>query len=455
MPPSALLRPALLQLSIFALLLLYLTGHAFAQAEAEKQIFYEQNRSYAGLFELENGKQVIIGLIPEATIVYLSDMTTGDMRFLELEEGHLFSFGPTRSVTRPAVGQVRFTPDEHGTMTGLTWTQGEVVLQGHRVPFVVEEVRFRNGESAELSGQLMTPPGSDPYPLAVLVPQSDRFDLWEVGLWLLSRGIGVLAYDQRNAAPGASIGTPVSGYYHEQQQVYMTDAVAAVTFIRAHPRVDARRVGVVGWSGGAWMGAMVAARVPDLAFYVNIAGNASPGIDQAQHRFLARLLREGFSDEDVAEAERFLTLHHDVARGKVRWEAYIPERERVSGEAWYQFLTTRFNMTYADENDATTWGSAVASAPAERTYEQVTVPTLGLFFEFDHSSTPDTPLLFHRALHRAGNGDYAIHVFPDTHHGGFEVESYRFDTQKLERRPPEIFLTLVDWVARHANTRQD
>ncbi len=449
------LRPTLLQLSIFALLLLVLNRHAFAQDEAEKQTFYEQHRPYAGLFDLENGEQVIIGLIPDATILYLSKMTTGDMRFLESEDEHLFSFGPTRSATNPAVGQVQFTLDENGTPTGLIWTQGEVVLQGQRVLFEVEEVRFDNGDETALSGQLMTPPGSGPYPLAVLIPQSDRFDLWEVGMWLLSHGIGVFAYDQRNAAMGESVGPPVSGYDHEQQPVYATDGVAAVTFIRSHPRVDAQRVGVVGWSGGGWMGAMVATHVPDLAFYVNIAGNASPGIDQAQHRFVARLLREGFSDEDVAEAERFLTLHHDVARGKVMWEEYIPERERVSSEAWYQFLTNRFSMTYDDLKDATTWGSAVESAPAERTYEQVTVPTLGLFFEFDHSSTPETPLIFHRALHKAGNGDYAIHVFPNTHHGGFEVESYRFDSQKLKRRPPEIFLTLIDWVARHSNTRQD
>lgn len=447
------LRPARARIVNWALLLLFLSRHGLAQSENQR--FHEHHRPYAGLFDLENGEQLIIGLIPDASILYFSDMTTGAMRFLKREEEHRFSFGPTRSVTDPPVGWLQFIPDEHGTPARLIWTRGADVLQGQRVVFEQEEVRFRNGDEATLSGQLMTPPGSGPYPLAVLIPQSDRTDLWEVGMWLLSRGIGVLAYDQRNAALGESVGAPVSGYYHEQQSVYATDAVAAVTAIRAHRRVDARRVGVVGWSGGGWMGAMVAAHVPDLAFYVNIAGNASPHLEQAQYRFLARLLREGFSDAEVAEAERFLTVHHEVARGNVPWEAYHPERERVSGAAWYQFLTTRFDMTYADLEDATTWGSALESAPAERTYEQVTVPTLGLFFEFDHSSTPETPVVFHRALHRAGNGEYAIHVFPNAHHGGFEVESYRFDTQQLQRRSPELFLTLVDWVTRQSDIRPE
>lgn len=446
----------LLRFSTVVLILLCGSRHAVAQADADQRAFYEQHRPYAGLYDLGNGEQLIVGLLPEARIVYFSNLSTGAMRFLEPEGTHRFSYGPTRSTTTPAAGHVQFALDEQGRPTRLTWIHGARVRHAEPVAFDVEEVRFEQGAEAVLAGQVMTPPGRGPFPLAVLIPQSDRFDLWVVGMWLLSRGIGVLLYDQRNAAMGGSVGTDVSGYYHEQQPIYATDAVAAVRFVRAHPRVDARRVGVVGWSGGGWMGAMVAAQIADLAFYVNIAGNASPHLEQAQHRFLARLLREGFSDADVADAERFLTMHHDVARGLVAWEAYRPERERVSGEAWYQFLTRSFNMTYDDVQDATTWGSALVSAPPARTYEQVTaVPTLGLFFAFDHSSTPETPWIFHRALHEAGNGDYMIRVFPKTHHGGFEVESYRFDTRQLSRRPPEIFATLADWVALQVNARQD
>ena len=111
-------------------------------------------------------------------------------------------------------------------------------------------------------------------------------------------------------------------------------------------------------------------------------------------------------------------------------------------------------MYYDSLEDATTWGSAVASSRPDQTYEQATVPTLGLFFEFDHSSPRDTPLLFHRALSTAGNGDFAIYVFPNTNHGAWEVASYRFNTKEIRRRDPEVFTTLVDWVARTVNAGQ-
>ncbi len=429
-----------------------LSVQALAQDEQDKQAFYEKHRAYVGLYALDDGERLIVGMYPDAPLFYVSRMATGDVRFLDPSAEHTFAYGPTRSVTTPVAGTLRFTLGEDATVEGLHWTQGEdPPRRARRVPVEVEEVRFANGDQAQLAGMLMTPPGPGPYPVAVLLTQSDRYDLWEAGLWLLAHRIGVLAYDQRNAAMGHSVGEAVTGYYHDQQPVYATDAVAAVHFIRTHPRVDAQRVGVVGWSGGGWMGALVAAHVPDLAFYVNIAGNASPGIEQAQHRFVARLYREGFSDEAVAEADRFLSFHHDVARGKVAWEDYVPERERVAETPWYQYLNNRFSMYYSDLEDATTWGSAVEAAPSARDYEHVTAPTLGLFFEFDHSSPPSTPLIFHRALSHAGNGNFAIYVFPGVNHGAWEVESLCFNTREITRRAPEVFKTLVDWVVLMVN----
>ena len=81
----------------------------------------------------------------------------------------------------------------------------------------------------------------------------------------------------------------------------------------------------------------------------------------------------------------------------------------------------------------------------------MTVPTLGLFFEFDHSSSPSTPLIFHSALSHAGNGNFAIYVFPGMNHGAWEVESLRFNTREITRRAPEVFKTLVDWVVLMVN----
>ena len=107
-----------------------------------------------------------------------------------------------------------------------------------------------------LKGSLIVPAGEGPFPAVVVIPQADRTDLWDVGMWLFSRGLAVLVYDQRNSAIGLSTGDEVSGGYQDQQQIYAGDAIAAVRFLQSREDIDDQRVGVVGWSGGGFIGAV-------------------------------------------------------------------------------------------------------------------------------------------------------------------------------------------------------
>ena len=59
-----------------------------------------------------------------------------------------------------------------------------------------------------------------------------------------------------------------------------------------------------------------------------------------------KFLRLAFSGVFSRFSFRFLSYHHDVARGKVAWEPYVAERERVAETPWYQFLNSRFSMYY-------------------------------------------------------------------------------------------------------------
>jgi len=430
--------------TIFLLGLLPASSRADDDTGARK--FIRKHEDKAGLYRA-GGEDLIVGLYPSDGIIYIERGSTGGVRFLEAEGEGVFHHGATRSKTKPKQGTVEFSRDGQGEVTALHWiTKDGLDLRAVKAPMWKKEVRFRNGSEADLAGVVITPGGNGPFPAAVLITQSDRYDLWDVGMTLLSRGIAVLAYDRRNAESGRSTGAAVTGYDHEVQPVHARDAVAAVRFLKHHPRIDGTRVGVIGWSGGGWIGAMVAAAKPGLAFYVNVAGNASPWLDQVRHKLIARLLREGFSKEDVQAAGEFLDLHLGVARGQVSWDDYVARRDAVSATKWYQFLASRENMTYADLEDARRWGAALESSSPERAYAKVTVPALGLFFQFDHSSPPDTPWRFQRALAAAGNGDDAIRVFPDTNHGAWKVRGYRFDPAAIKGREPQVFRTLAEWV---------
>ena len=310
------------------------------------------------------------------------------------------------------------------------------------------------GKRPRLKVSLMLPEGDGPYPAVVMIPQADRTDLWDVGMWLYSRGIAVLIYDQRNHEIGLSTGEEVSGGYQDQQQIYAGDAIAGVHYLQSREEIDAGQIGIVGWSGGGFTGAIVAGKLPELAFYVNIAGDASPGFEQASHMFVARLMRQGFSDEDVEAGRLLVDLHFGVAEGHVTWEDYQAEIARVKETDWYQYLTSRYSIPFAKKEGVLNIGRYQNDWPPERVYGQIsTVPTLGVFFEFDHSSAPSSPDHFHNSLRAAGNSDFAVVMIPDAHHGGFVVDGlgYRFDTSKHKKRAPLLIDTVADWVERHVN----
>lgn len=101
-------------------------------------------------------------------------------------------------------------------------------------------------------------------------------------------------------------------------------------------------------------------------------------------------------------------------------------------------------------------GAYQAEWSPQRVYGRIAqTPTLGEFFEFDHSSAPSSPVHFQEALHSAGNGNFAIAFIPGANHGGYLVgnRGYRFDTAALTARSPLLIDTVVDWVERQVIDR--
>ena len=376
-------------------------------------------------------------------------LKTGDMRFLKASGIQEWTYSPTRNVTDTIAGRIEFKERQDGQKY-LSWTDAEhASRKADRVPMNRAPFETRSADGTKLSGELITPERNSVSAILVLVPQSNRYNIFDVGMWALSRGIGIAIYDQRNSPSGYSFGPEPTGIYQEQMSTYAQDAVAVIDHVLMHDRVDAERIAIAGWSGGGFTAAFVAGERPELAAYLNIAGDASFRFEQASHLYISRLYREGFSDEEIAAARAFVDAHFGVASGHIEWSDYQAHISRVQETAWYNYLTNRFAVPYSNPDRVTEIGERQSQWPPSRVYGQVTqVPTLGVFFEWDHSSAPSAPLNFLTALRDAGNGDVNIAIIPESNHGGFIVgeDEYRFDTNKLTGRSPILIETVADWL---------
>ena len=310
-----------------------ISGNHAAEDSEDQRVFYETHQPLAGLYEFAN-EQIVIGLIARADIIYFQRLSTGDMRFMAEDDGNYkFRYSPTRNSTGLTEGRVAFRMSPSGETLGLTWTDAAGVQHvARRVARRNEEVQFENGKEAVLRGSLIVPEGDGPFPAVVLIPQADRTDLWDVGMWLFSRGLAVLAYDQRNSEVGLSTGKEAAGGYQDQQKTYAGDAIAAVHFLQSRGDIDARRVGVIGWSGGGFTGAMVAGEMSGLGFYVSIAGDASPGFEQASSDYFKKGLIS-LCQAEVLCANWVLRVRNSQRQQPFRWTSYIKGSIRHTSKA--------------------------------------------------------------------------------------------------------------------------
>ncbi len=150
-------------------------------------------------------------------------------------------------------------------------------------PYEEREVVFENKKAGvKLSGTLTLPKGEGRVPAVLLVSGSGPQDRDETILGhkpflvladhLTRRGVAVLRYDDRG------VGKSTGAYAKGTTADFADDARAGIAFLKGHARIDAGRVGLLGHSEGAIIGALLGAS-KDVGFLVLLAGSALPGTD--------------------------------------------------------------------------------------------------------------------------------------------------------------------------------
>ena len=134
---------------------------------------------------------------------------------------------------------------------------------GRQAPLVVREVSFASGDS-RVEGYLVAPPRSGgPLPAVVYLHGSggDRSQLLPLAAWLAARGAVALTLTLPSGRAEPPTGAPPEETLRWQRDTIVADGVAvrrALDLLSADERVDPDRLGLVGWSFGGRLGAIVA-----------------------------------------------------------------------------------------------------------------------------------------------------------------------------------------------------
>ena len=302
------------------------------------------------------------------------------------------------------------------------------------------EVRIP-ADSVELAATLYVPDGAANRPAGVVIlhgsGDSDRSELRHMGQLdcLIDAGFVVLDFDKRGI--GGSGGTYTDG---PDLHALARDGAAAVRFLRSRPEVDPKRVGIWGISQGGWVGEIMAADDPSLAFAILISAPGVSPVEQGLYQRVERLREEGeWTEAELTAAypvRRLLWRYYQTGEGRAELERAWSASRDASWFAklkWGETPTLRDSLRGEQREFFMHHGNYEPAADLEATR----VPLLCLFGAKDRHIPVDASVrAMEAAFAKQPHSRATIRVFPDAGHG-----------MQLEAGPAE---SLKEMDARHS-----
>jgi dienelactone hydrolase len=148
-------------------------------------------------------------------------------------------------------------------------------------PIAVDDISYAV-PTGRVEGYLALPPGKRRVPAVIYLHGSGgtRAELILPATWLAGRravGLTITLPSSAAGPPTADLG-PLQ-QLARQRRLAVEDVIAvrrAVDLLRSLPQVDPQRIGLVGWSFGAHVGAVVAGAEPRIGTVVLMSGGAVP-----------------------------------------------------------------------------------------------------------------------------------------------------------------------------------
>jgi pimeloyl-ACP methyl ester carboxylesterase len=333
-------------------------------------------------------------------------------------------------------------------------------------PYREEEVTFENAAAGvKLSGTLSLPKSERPAPAVILLTGSGAQDRDESILGhrpflvladhLTRRGIAVLRVDDRGV--GGSTGS-VSNSTTED---LAGDALAGVALLKRRKEINSRRIGLLGHSEGALVAPLAAARSPEVAFVVLLAGTGVSGDQIVLHQgeLIARAEK---ADEKKIAATRVLQqqLFDIMKREPDNTKAEELLRRAVAESAALADSATAGDKAALESQIAaqtkvmlTPWFRYFISYDPAVALRKVRCPVLVLNGEKDLQVDPKQNLPpIAAALQEAGNRDVTIRELPGLNHlfqhcrTGSPTEYGKIE----ETMAPEVLELIAAWILERA-----
>lgn len=316
-------------------------------------------------------------------------------------------------------------------------------------PYRDEDVSYNNTQqNVTLAATFTIPTGKGPFPAVLLITGSGPQDRDETIMghkpflvlsdYLTRKGIVVLRADDRG------VGKSTGKFSGATTADFSTDTEAGVAFLKTRAEVDSHKIGLIGHSEGGIIAPMVAARDPDVAFIVMMAGSGVPGDQILPEQVLQLDLAAGRSREDAqkaADEEREILKLAESEKDDAVLQKDL--REKLAGEVPDAQMGAQINVITSP------WFRFFLTYDPATTLRKIKCPVLAINGEKDRQVSPQQNLpAIRQALTEGGNKNFEVIELPGLNH--------LFQTAKTgavseyaeieETMSPLALKTIADWI---------
>jgi hypothetical protein len=120
------------------------------------------------------------------------------------------------------------------------------------------------------------------------------------------------------------------------------EGLAALSFLRHRPDIDAKRIGLCGASQAGWIMPLMCSLDKDIAFMIAIAVPVGTGAEQNAFDLEHHLLADGWAEAAARHAAASYTFILDLARNHAPYELFVEAVSLMQREPWFEHYASWF-----------------------------------------------------------------------------------------------------------------
>ncbi|MEO8517231.1 MAG: alpha/beta fold hydrolase, partial [Flavobacterium sp.] len=393
---------------------------------------YQKWYPYEGTYDFGNDGKITLGIFDEFnhSLVYLNLKTLKQGALIPIDENHFKEINDSTLV---------FT----FTKNNLSLTKNGIVSEGKKIePHTRETIRFKSGENT-LEGNLYLPALKGKHPIVVFAhgsgPSTRGVSFFTT--YFLQLGIGVFTFDKQGA--GKSEGDWETAGLDE----LANDIVSAINTVKTNPKVDLKKIGILGNSQGGWVGTMAAAKSKDVSFLLMRVGSGQNVLETIAHEYEGGFIVDGFTKEEITEIMTMFRQHWALAAQNKTWEEGNELFLSYQNKPWYKKVYDKPRVKSVASEKWWKWLSKNLYVDSYDYLKQLKIPVLWQLAEKDWNvnSQKSEPRV-KEALTKAQNKDYTVRIIPNMGHTGLVVKTGLSNDEFSWQYAPGFWDTMTTWL---------